>query len=151
MAPQTDGQIEVTNRTLGSLLRALITYNLKQWEELLPRAEFAYNRAPSKTTSLSPFKVVYVVNPHIPLEHVVLNNTTKFSKESNDLAADIKCLHHQVHSKITKNNELIRYRRDKKRKHILFQLGDLIWVHLHKEYKLFQTKPIIGWSFSYYY
>nr|GEX97698.1 transposon Ty3-I Gag-Pol polyprotein [Tanacetum cinerariifolium] len=46
--PQTDGQMEVTNRTLGSLLRALITTNLKQWEDLLPRAEFAYNMAPNK-------------------------------------------------------------------------------------------------------
>ncbi|GJY92306.1 transposon ty3-I gag-pol polyprotein, partial [Tanacetum coccineum] len=36
--PQTDGQTEVTNRTLGSLLRALITRNLKKWEELLPQA-----------------------------------------------------------------------------------------------------------------
>nr|GFB52665.1 putative reverse transcriptase domain-containing protein [Tanacetum cinerariifolium] len=56
--PQTDGQTEVTNRTLGSLLRALITTNLKQWEELLPQAEFAYNRAPNKTTGISPFMAV---------------------------------------------------------------------------------------------
>nr|GFB29717.1 transposon Ty3-I Gag-Pol polyprotein [Tanacetum cinerariifolium] len=62
--PQTDGQTEVTNRTLGSLLRALITRNLKQWEELLP------------------------------------------------------------HAKISKNNELLKYQRDKNRKHILFQPGE---------------------------
>lgn len=42
--PQTDGQTEVTNRTLGTLLRALIKKNIKSWEECLPIAEFAYNR-----------------------------------------------------------------------------------------------------------
>ncbi|GJS90945.1 transposon ty3-I gag-pol polyprotein [Tanacetum coccineum] len=52
----------------GLLLRALITTNLKQWEELLPRAEFAYNRAPNKTTGISPFKVVYGLNPSMPLD-----------------------------------------------------------------------------------
>ena len=30
--PQTDGQTEVTNRTLGALLRAVIRKNLKSWE-----------------------------------------------------------------------------------------------------------------------
>lgn len=66
--PQTDGQTELTNRTLGSLLRALITTNMKQWEELLPRAEFAYNRAPNKTTGISPFMAVYGINPPTPLD-----------------------------------------------------------------------------------
>jgi len=61
--PQTDGQTEVTNRTLGTLLRALITKSPKQWEQLLPHAEFAYHRVPSKTTGFSPFFVVYGLNP----------------------------------------------------------------------------------------
>lgn len=91
--PQTDGQTEVTNRTLGSLLRSLITTNLKEWEDLVPRAEFAYNRAPSKTTGRSPFEVVYGLNPSTPLDLVVLDTTTKFSKEASDAAADIKTIH----------------------------------------------------------
>ncbi|GKE99155.1 transposon ty3-I gag-pol polyprotein [Tanacetum coccineum] len=103
------------------------------WEELLPQAEFAYNRAPSKTTGLSPFMVVYGMNPHSPLDLAVIDTTTKFSKEASDLAADIKHLHEQVHAKITKNNELLKYRRDKNRKHILFQPGDLVWINLRKE------------------
>jgi len=57
--PQTDGQTEVTNRTFGTLLRALVKKNIQQWDELLSHAEFAFNRAPSKATGLSPFHVVY--------------------------------------------------------------------------------------------
>lgn len=131
--PQTDGQTEVTNRTLGSLLRSLITTNLKEWEDLLPRAEFAYNRAPSKTTGRSPFEVVYGLNPSTPLDLAVLDTTTKFSKEASDAAADIKTIHQQVHDKITKSNELVKYRRDKGRKHVFFKPGDLVWLHFRKE------------------
>jgi len=50
--PQTDGKTEVINRTLGTLLRALIKPHAKAWDLLLPHAEFAYNRAPSKVTGL---------------------------------------------------------------------------------------------------
>nr|GEW87634.1 RNA-directed DNA polymerase [Tanacetum cinerariifolium] len=91
--PQTDGQTEVTNRTLGSLLRVLITINMKQWEELLPWAEFAYNRAPSKTTGISPFMVVYGINPPTPLDLAALDTSTKFSQVACNFAADIKAIH----------------------------------------------------------
>lgn len=131
--PQTDGQTEVTNRTLGSLLRALITSNLKQWEDLLPRAEFAYNRAPSKTTGISPFMAVYGLNPTTPIDLAALDTSTKFSKEASELAADIKSIHQQIHDKIAKSNELLKYRRDKGRKHVLFKPGDLVWLHFRKE------------------
>jgi hypothetical protein len=42
--PQTDGQTEVVNRTLSTLLRAVIKKNLKSWEDCIPFVEFAYNR-----------------------------------------------------------------------------------------------------------
>ena len=37
--PQTDGQTEVTNRTLSTVLRVLIKKKIKEWEECLPIAE----------------------------------------------------------------------------------------------------------------
>ena len=41
--PQTDGQTEVVNRSLGDLLRCLIEENRKQWEVVVAQAKFAYN------------------------------------------------------------------------------------------------------------
>jgi len=70
--PQTDGQIEVANRTLGVLLRALIKSNLKSWDQLLTHAELSYNLSLSKTTGLSPFEVVNGVespSPHLTSLH----------------------------------------------------------------------------------
>jgi hypothetical protein len=37
--PQTDGQTEVVNRTLSTLLRTIIQKNLKNWEDCLPFIE----------------------------------------------------------------------------------------------------------------
>ncbi|XP_073037004.1 uncharacterized protein [Primulina eburnea] len=66
--PQTDGQTEVVNRTLGTLLRAIIKKNLKNWEDCLPFVEFAYNRCVHSTTNYSPFEIVYGFNPLTPLD-----------------------------------------------------------------------------------
>ncbi|XP_021769518.1 uncharacterized protein LOC110733760, partial [Chenopodium quinoa] len=70
--PQTDGQTEVVNRILGSLLRALVSKSTKDWDNKLAHAEFAYNRTPSATTKYSPFEVVYGVNPYVPIDLISL-------------------------------------------------------------------------------
>ena len=59
MSPQTDGQTEVVNHTLGQLLYTLIKKNLKSWEECLPYIEFAYNHNVHSSTHYCPFEVIY--------------------------------------------------------------------------------------------
>jgi hypothetical protein len=70
--PQADGQTEVGNRTLSTLLRSMIKNNLRVWEECLPHVEFAYNRAVHSTTQLCPFEVVYGFKPITPLDMLPL-------------------------------------------------------------------------------
>jgi hypothetical protein len=48
--PQTDGQIEVVNRSLGDLLRSLVTEHHSSWDNVLPQAEFAYNDSVNRST-----------------------------------------------------------------------------------------------------
>jgi len=76
--PQTDGQTEVVNRYLSTMLRAILKGNHKYWDEYLPRIEFAYNRVVHKTTQLSPFEVVYGFNPLTPRSLLPLPNPQDF-------------------------------------------------------------------------
>ena len=74
--PQTDGQTEVVNRTLGTLLRTVLRKNLKTWEACLPHVEFAYNRVVHSTTNCSPFEVVYGFYPLTPLDLLPMPNVS---------------------------------------------------------------------------
>ena len=66
--PQTDGQTEVVNKSLGAMLRSLEKKNIREWESLLPHAKFSYNRSTSQTTGCSPFEEIYGMNPIGPLD-----------------------------------------------------------------------------------
>ncbi|GJX22321.1 RNA-directed DNA polymerase [Tanacetum coccineum] len=67
---QNDGQTEVTNRSLGNLVRSLIGEHPKQWNLTLSQAEFAYNWSPNRTTGKTPFEIVFGRNPITPLDLV---------------------------------------------------------------------------------
>jgi hypothetical protein len=81
--PQTDGQIEVVNRTLTQLLRAVIQKNLKNWEDCLPFIEFAYNRNVHSTTEFLPFEIVYRFNPVTPMDLIPLPIDERVSLDCN--------------------------------------------------------------------
>ena len=66
--PQIDRQTEVVNKTLSTLLRAVIKKNLRTWEECLPHVEFAYSRIVHGITQMSLFEIVYDFNPLTPLD-----------------------------------------------------------------------------------
>jgi hypothetical protein len=61
--PQMDGQTEVVNRSLGDLLRSLVTEHHSQWDNIIPQAEFAYNDSINRSTGHSPFQIVYGMKP----------------------------------------------------------------------------------------
>lgn len=48
--PQTNGQMEVVNRSLGNLLHSLVGENMRSWDVILPIAEFAYNSSITRLT-----------------------------------------------------------------------------------------------------
>jgi hypothetical protein len=53
----------VVNQSLGNILRNLVIEHHNQWDQILPRAKFAYNDSPKIRIGKSPFKIVYGVHP----------------------------------------------------------------------------------------
>ncbi|GJV97985.1 RNA-directed DNA polymerase [Tanacetum coccineum] len=118
---------------LGNLLRSLIGDNSKQWDLILPQAEFSYNRSVNRTTSKSPFEVVYGQNSIPPLDLVPVIEVGRFSEEGADQSEQIKELHRSVQEQIIRHNEQYKQNADKRRKQVLYREGDLVWIHLRKE------------------
>ena len=124
--PQTDGQTEVTNRTLGALLRAIVQKNLKKWEECLPISEFAYNRTTHSTTNHSPFEIVYGFQPLTPLDLSPIPVNECLSADGVKKAEAVRTLHERVRAQIEKKNAQYAQHVNKGRKHVVFKPGD--WV-----------------------
>nr|KYP54984.1 Transposon Ty3-I Gag-Pol polyprotein [Cajanus cajan] len=95
--PQTNGQTEVVNRSLSSMLKADLKGNHKSWDEYLPHIEFAYNRVVHKTTKISPFEVIYGFNPLTPLDLIPLPDSSHYFHKEWVFRVDfVKKLHEKV-------------------------------------------------------
>jgi len=104
--PQTDGQTEVVNRTLGTLLRALIKKNLKTWEECLPHIEFAYNHVVHSASKYSPFQIVYGFNPISPFDLIPLPLSERVSIDGKKKAELVQQIHENVRRNIEEKTKL---------------------------------------------
>ena len=114
--PQTDGQTEVVNQTLSTMLRAILKRNLKMWEECLPHVEFAYNRVEHSTTKVSPFQVVYGFNPRAPIDLLPLPTTERIHSDARERVDFIRKLHETTKANIERMNEKYRIAGSKGRK-----------------------------------
>ena len=132
--PQTDGQTEVTNRTLSALLRVLIKKNIKEWEECLPIAEFAYNRARHSTTGKSPFEVVYRFNPLSPLDILPLPLEERINMDASARVNHLKKVHEDTRLNIERQVQRLATKLNINKQPMVFDIGDLVWLHLRKEH-----------------
>ncbi|KAJ8752708.1 hypothetical protein K2173_007018 [Erythroxylum novogranatense] len=104
--PQTDGQTEVVNHTLGNLLRCIYNDKKTSWDLALPQVEFAYNSSVNSSTKKTSFDFVY----------------RKASAQTVDLIA-----------LPTDSNEKYKIAADKHRRFQSFKVGDQVMVYLRKE------------------
>ena len=131
--PQADGQTEVTNRSLGNLLRSYVGKNVKQWDLILPQIEFAYNRSMHRTVGKNPIEVVYGLQLIGPMELAPHATIKQFSGDTKVRAKEIKKLHEEVRLKIEKQDAKYVEQANRRRKYVEFEVGDLVWVHFRKD------------------
>lgn len=111
----------------------MIKKNIRDWEECLPHVEFAYNRAVHSTTQLCPFEVVYGFKPITPLDLLPLPIQQRVNMEALKRADFVKKIHEKTKEAIEKKGKHIAEQVNKKRKKVLFQPIDMVWVHFRKD------------------
>jgi hypothetical protein len=131
--PQTDGQTEIFNRTLSTMLRAVLKKNIKLWEEYLPHVEFAYNRSMHSTTKMCPFEIVYGLMPRAPIDLMPLPTSEKLNFDAKQRAELMLKLHEITKQNIERMNSKYKLAGDKGRKQLIFEPGELVRLHLKKD------------------
>ncbi|KAJ3473679.1 hypothetical protein NLI96_g12880 [Meripilus lineatus] len=68
--PQHDGQTEIVNRQLETMLRAYVAEDKSSWAEWVPLLEHAYNRRIHASTGASPYFLLLGYEPRSPLDYL---------------------------------------------------------------------------------
>ena len=131
--PQSDGQTEVTNRSLGDMLRCLVGDNIKSWDTILCKAEFAHNHAVNRSTLFSPFRIIYGIVPRGPVDLGVAPDITRDHGQAIDFVANLSFLHAQVHDNLQTSSAKYKIEADRHRRDVHFSVGDLVWAVLTKD------------------
>lgn len=125
--PQTDGQTEIINQLLEMYLRAFVNYEMANWVDLLPMAEFAYNNAKTSTIGMTPFYANYGYHPSA-------HNPPAGTSVKNPASRLYAHWMTQVHEEARKNLETAKSRMkhwaDKKRREApTFAKDQLVWLN----------------------
>ena len=131
--PQTDGQTEVVNRSLGNLLRCLVGEANRNWDLILPTAQLAYNSSANRTIGISPFEVVHGYPPRKPLDLLPMSPHVRVSESAEAFAQHLHDLHHEIRNKIQASNFQYKIHADTRRRHMEFQVGDYVMIRIRPE------------------
>lgn len=123
--PETDGQSEVTNRTLETYLRCFVSDAPKKWVLYLPLAEYWYNTKYHAALRLTPFEVVYGRSP--PTLHDYLAGSTSVAALDESLINRENALQ-LIKENLMKAQSRMKTLADAHRQDRVFQVGD--WVML---------------------
>ena len=102
----------MVNRSLGNFLRCLVRDKPRGWDLILPQAEFSYNNSVNRSTSRSPFQIVYGISPRTTPKLRKMEQGERTSAEAEEFVEHIKHLHEEVHAHITKMNQWYKARAD---------------------------------------
>ena len=132
--PQSDGQTEVTNRTLDDMLRCLVIDNIRSWDSVLCKVEFAHNRAINRSTRFCPFRVVYGLIPRGPTDLGIQPDITRDHGQAMDFVANVSSVHEQVFSNLQLSTAKYKTNADRHRRDTQFKAGDFVWAVLTRDW-----------------
>jgi hypothetical protein len=100
----------------------------------LPHVEFAYNCSMHSTIKMCPFEIIYGLLPRAPIDLIPLPCSKKMNFHAKQSVELMLKLHETTKENIERMNAKYKIAGDKGRRKVDFELGDLVWLHLRKEW-----------------
>nr|XP_029148781.1 uncharacterized protein LOC112748544 [Arachis hypogaea] len=136
--PQTNGQAEVFNREIKSILERIVKPNRKYWSAKLTDALWAYRTTYKMPIGMNPFRLVYGKACHLPVE--IEHKAYWAVKECNPSLggaeverklqlAELECLRLEAYENFRLYKERMKAVHDKNIRGKEFKAGDLVLVY----------------------
>lgn len=139
----TDGQTEHTIQTLEDMLRAGVLDFQKDWEKILPLAEFSYNNSYHSNIKMAPFEALYGRKCRSPICWEEENETTIVGPEMiGEMQEQVKLIQQRMKAAQDRQKSYA----DVRRKVMEFQVGDFVFLKVSpmKGIKRFGIKGKLG-------
>ena len=90
--------------------------NPKQWDLALAQVEFSYNDTPNRSTRMSPFQIVFGMNPRGVYELINLGKQETRSEKVEEFAKKMYKLQEDVKGRLQESSGKYKHRVDMKRR-----------------------------------
>jgi len=125
--PQSDGQSEAVNKTIGMYLRCLTGDRPRQWLRWLPWAEYVYNTSFHSIIRDTPFRVVYGRDP--PAIRSYDHGDCRVAAVAQSVAERDEFLA-DVRARLLQAQYVAKRSYDRHHRELAFQVGDWVWLRI---------------------
>lgn len=126
--PQTDGQTESVNKTLGRLLRSYCSMDHNSWDIYLPHIEFVYNSTYQRSIKAAPFEVDLGYIPNEPLLGTH-NELDARNFNAVEMAKHLKAITLRTQDFLKQHQESMESQVNSSRQIQHFEVGNLVLLH----------------------
>lgn len=125
--PQSNGSLERYHRDLKTYLK-IFTTNVAEWDELLGIACLALNTSKSRSTSFTPFEIVFMHPANIPSSFKNTANRPIYNYDDyvSIMTNNIQSAYKAVKENLGKLKEETKKQYDKKTNDVKFKIGDKV-------------------------
>ena len=92
----------------------------------MPIAKFAFNSSVNRSSNYNPFEIVYGNNPSSVTDLVALPMPKRVHRKVEDMADVMQQVYQQVKIKLEATNAKCKVAVDLHRKHVVFEVGNLV-------------------------
>jgi transposase InsO family protein len=123
--PQTDGHSERVIRSIGQMLRSMVSPDQKDWVSKIPMIEFALNSSVNSSTGFAPFELTYGYMPRItpfPTEDIKYPGVKAFAQRAR---ANLEMAHDSIiEARVSATYHANRHRSEE----VPYEIDDLVYL-----------------------